>query len=181
MLQWVGRPSSRGSSQPRDQTCVSCISCIGRWVLYHQHHLGSPRTLIGALKSPPSGLDLPAGLHLHGSSPPCPRGNAEVCWSLNSSPELSSFSLDVPSWTPSGCPCCSNAPVSSAPPRLQSLLFRPHLLCCFLCDQPPISTGLSFNAAFSFLPATHLVQLFFLTSQDTGLHIVVLIFLLIGG
>ena len=21
---------------------LSCISCIGRWVLYHQHHLGSP-------------------------------------------------------------------------------------------------------------------------------------------
>ena len=24
--------SSRGSSQPRDQTHASCISCIGRWV-----------------------------------------------------------------------------------------------------------------------------------------------------
>ena len=28
-------PSSRGSSQPRDQTHVSCVSCIGRWILYH--------------------------------------------------------------------------------------------------------------------------------------------------
>ena len=28
-LEWVARPSSRGSSQPRDQTRVSCI---GRWV-----------------------------------------------------------------------------------------------------------------------------------------------------
>ena len=27
--------SSRGSSQPRDWTCISCVSCIGRWVLYH--------------------------------------------------------------------------------------------------------------------------------------------------
>ena len=27
--------SSRDSSQPRDQTWVSCISCIGRWILYH--------------------------------------------------------------------------------------------------------------------------------------------------
>ena len=25
--------SSRGSSRPRDRACVSCISCIGRWVL----------------------------------------------------------------------------------------------------------------------------------------------------
>ena len=26
---------SRGSSQPRDWICISCISCIGRWILYH--------------------------------------------------------------------------------------------------------------------------------------------------
>ena len=26
---------SRGSSQPRAQTHNSCISCIGRWILYH--------------------------------------------------------------------------------------------------------------------------------------------------
>ena len=28
ILQWVAMPSSRGSSQPRDQTCVSCVPCI---------------------------------------------------------------------------------------------------------------------------------------------------------
>ena len=27
--------SSRGSSRPRDRTRVSCVSCFGRWVLYH--------------------------------------------------------------------------------------------------------------------------------------------------
>ena len=43
ILEWVAMLSSRGSSQPRDQTQVSYISCIGRWVLYHQHHLGSPQ------------------------------------------------------------------------------------------------------------------------------------------
>ena len=26
-LEWVALSSSRGSSQPRDQTCVSCVSC----------------------------------------------------------------------------------------------------------------------------------------------------------
>ena len=31
---WVVSPFSRGSSWPRDRTWVSCISCIGRWVLY---------------------------------------------------------------------------------------------------------------------------------------------------
>ena len=32
ILEWVAMPSSRRSSQPRDRTCVSCI---GRQVLYH--------------------------------------------------------------------------------------------------------------------------------------------------
>ena len=32
MLEWVTISSSRGSSQPRDRTHVSCI---GRWILYH--------------------------------------------------------------------------------------------------------------------------------------------------
>ena len=36
ILEWVAKPSSRESSQPRDRTHVSYISCIGRWVLYHQ-------------------------------------------------------------------------------------------------------------------------------------------------
>ena len=35
ILEWVAMPPSRGSSQPRDWTCVSYVSCIGRWVLYH--------------------------------------------------------------------------------------------------------------------------------------------------
>ena len=32
ILEWVAISFSRGSSQPRNQTCVSCI---GRWILYH--------------------------------------------------------------------------------------------------------------------------------------------------
>ena len=35
MLEWVAMPFSRGSSRPRDQTLVSCVSCIGRWIIYH--------------------------------------------------------------------------------------------------------------------------------------------------
>ena len=34
-LEWAAMSSSRGSSQPRDQTRVSCISCTDRSVLYH--------------------------------------------------------------------------------------------------------------------------------------------------
>jgi len=40
ILEWVVISSSRGSSWPRDQTC---ISCIGRWIFYHLSHLGSLR------------------------------------------------------------------------------------------------------------------------------------------
>ena len=42
ILGWVAMPFSRGSSWPRDLTHVSYVSCIGRRILYHQHHLGSP-------------------------------------------------------------------------------------------------------------------------------------------
>ena len=41
----VAMSSSRGSSRPRDQTHISCVSCIGRWILYHQYHPGSPGLL----------------------------------------------------------------------------------------------------------------------------------------
>ena len=34
---------SRGSSRPRGGTLISCGSFIGRQILHHQHHLGSPR------------------------------------------------------------------------------------------------------------------------------------------
>ena len=41
VLEWVVMPSSRESSQPRDRTHISDVSCIGRQVLYH--YLGSQR------------------------------------------------------------------------------------------------------------------------------------------
>ena len=37
-LEWISMPSSI----PRDQTSVSWVSCIGRWILYLLSHLGSP-------------------------------------------------------------------------------------------------------------------------------------------
>ena len=33
--EWVAMPSSRGSSQPKDQTLISYVSCISRQDLYH--------------------------------------------------------------------------------------------------------------------------------------------------
>ena len=43
ILDCVAISFSRGSSPSGDQTHNSCVSCISRWILYHQHHLGSPR------------------------------------------------------------------------------------------------------------------------------------------
>ena len=40
--EWVAISSSKGSSQPRDQTHISYVSCAGWQVLYHWRHLGSP-------------------------------------------------------------------------------------------------------------------------------------------
>ena len=45
-LEWVAMPSSGESSQPRDRTGISYVSCIGNWVLYHESHLGSPCLLL---------------------------------------------------------------------------------------------------------------------------------------
>ena len=39
ILEWVAMSSSRRSSQPRDWTRVSYVSCVSRRVLHHQHHL----------------------------------------------------------------------------------------------------------------------------------------------
>ena len=35
ILEWVATPASRGSSRPRDWTCISYVCCIGTQVLYH--------------------------------------------------------------------------------------------------------------------------------------------------
>ena len=50
ILEWVAVSSSRGSSQPRDQTRVSYLSCIERQVLYHWRHL---RRSCGSAQSQP--------------------------------------------------------------------------------------------------------------------------------
>ena len=44
ILEWVAMPSSRGFSQPMDWAHVSYVCCIGRQLLYHGCHPGSPMT-----------------------------------------------------------------------------------------------------------------------------------------
>ena len=43
ILEWVAISFSRGSSQPRNWTLASCLSCIGRRALYQLSYSGSPR------------------------------------------------------------------------------------------------------------------------------------------
>ena len=44
ILKWVTISSSRGSSWPRDQTCISCVSCIDKQILYHWATWEAPRS-----------------------------------------------------------------------------------------------------------------------------------------
>ena len=48
ILEWVAISFSRGSSQPRDQTCVSCISCIAGG-LFNPEPPGKPAYRVWAL------------------------------------------------------------------------------------------------------------------------------------
>ena len=56
ILEWVVISSSRGSSQSRDRTPASCVSCIGRLVL---HHCASWEALTASCKIPPPIFLLP--------------------------------------------------------------------------------------------------------------------------
>ena len=42
ILEWVAISSCRGSAQPRDQTCISCVSCISGRSFYPLNHTESP-------------------------------------------------------------------------------------------------------------------------------------------
>ena len=46
ILEWVSMPSSRGPFQPRGQTYVSYVCCVGKQVLYQQCHQWSPNDIM---------------------------------------------------------------------------------------------------------------------------------------
>ena len=46
IVEWVVIPFSRESSPPRDQTWISWVSSIGRWIFYRWAHQGSPSITI---------------------------------------------------------------------------------------------------------------------------------------
>ena len=80
ILQWVAISFSRRSSQPRDQTRVSCISHIGRWMLYHWAtredyfpFIGLPKCVFNSSCAFPSPHELNEGRDRAVSSPLYPR------------------------------------------------------------------------------------------------------------
>ena len=50
ILEWVAMAFSRGFSPPRDWTHVSCITCIGRQILYHWATWEAPSITMKPLK-----------------------------------------------------------------------------------------------------------------------------------
>ena len=46
ILEWIAMPFSRKSFWSREWTHIFYVSCIGRQILYHSHHLGSPICLL---------------------------------------------------------------------------------------------------------------------------------------
>ena len=102
---WNGSPfsSSRESSRPRDRTWVSCISCIGRQILYLLSYQGKPYPYI-QFSSVVSDSLWPHGLQ-HAKCPwlsPIPKAYSNSCPSSwwchkpfhpQSSPSLPAFSL----------------------------------------------------------------------------------------
>jgi len=46
ILEWVSMPSSRGPFQPRGQTYVSYVCCVGKQVLYQQCHQWTPNDIM---------------------------------------------------------------------------------------------------------------------------------------
>ena len=50
ILEWVATPFSRGSSQSRNSTRVSCVSCISRRILGHYATWEAPVYLVLILK-----------------------------------------------------------------------------------------------------------------------------------
>ena len=47
ILEWAAMPFSRVSSQPRNQTPISYVSCTGTRILYQSCHLGNPDLWVG--------------------------------------------------------------------------------------------------------------------------------------
>ena len=108
-LEWVAVPSSRASSQPRDQTHVSCVSCIGPVTSVSRRQTSSTQTdlilivnqgrrerKLGATSQSGAGGWGPGGLNSSSASSSdtqkakvsevshlCPKSLSSTCYSLS--------------------------------------------------------------------------------------------------
>ena len=70
ILEWAAVSFFRGSSRPRDQTC---ISCIGRQILHHCTTLEVPKIIFSSVQFSHSVMSNSLRLHeLQNARPPCP-------------------------------------------------------------------------------------------------------------
>ena len=119
ILQWVTILFSRGSSPPRDQTRVSCISCNG-----HLHHLGVSYMyayIPSLMRLPPTPAPYPTPLGHHRvlNSAPC---------AIQQLPNSGVYASVLPSQ------CVPPCPSHPAPPCLGTRMGRE--LQSNLCEEP---------------------------------------------
>ena len=122
ILDWFAISFSRGSSRPKDATSLSCVSCIGRWSLYHRairetlslqsaHSLMNSSAVHPGMPKASSGQVTNGGSHTPLSTEAL-RGQAnrllKVCSSLHNNLEgqvwIYSLSHMAPSPQPAPCP-----------------------------------------------------------------------------
>ena len=71
ILAWVASSYSRGSSQPKNWTGVSCISCIGRWIIWHWASWEAQSLYINKRKNWESFLPVSPWNQIHSLIYPC--------------------------------------------------------------------------------------------------------------
>ena len=84
ILEWVAMPSCRGSSPPRDQTCVSCVSCIaGRFfthcATWEARNAGNPGPVPGPERFPGEGNSYPLQ---YSSEKPMEPHSSTLAWKI---------------------------------------------------------------------------------------------------
>ena len=84
ILEWAAMPSCRGSSPPRDQTCVSCVSCIaGRffthWATWEARNAGNPGPVPGPERFPGEGNSYPLQ---YSSEKPMEPHSSTLAWKI---------------------------------------------------------------------------------------------------
>ena len=77
ILEWVVISSSRPSSQLRDQTCISCVSSIGRWILYYWNTREAPNFKMNLLQKWE-----PATFYFKGAWLLCLGGGCDLCMQI---------------------------------------------------------------------------------------------------